>query len=299
MLLKNLNIKKNTLITAGLKKMTISTESVGTTITITSTSSIATRSKTELIPIGFLPSYLPSSTVEIGPLSLDKNPPPYPLDKEVPRSNFPSRYSPNMPSKTDNNPPYPLDVTSVDKAPPPYPLENALNNKIHHRHPLESQDSNKVYGTHLHPPYFASMASNNQTKNLSSDVNPNNELGLENTEKEVIMIALSQMKCKALWKSDEEKKEFYKAQTKVTNIINDANSSLTIEEKEKFEKEIKKINDIRNKYLKEQKEKNKVEENGTTDANSDETGDSNSKCSFDITLLLLKIPQLVIILFTI
>lgn len=200
---------------------------------------IETNTNKEPSPIGFLPSYLPSSSKTI---ALERN------------ENF--------------SPPYPIDESSNGLFPIPIiPRGTNFNDNL----------TNVERNENLVPPSAPIIH------------NLNNEKEIKIFEKQEIENELAKLKMQMLNKSDEEKNIFLNSQYEVLEKIDSIKLRLSPEERNDFQKKIKEIDDIRmlNEEMKSLHQFN--EEIDNKDSNDEEI----KKCSFDISSLLPKFPQLV------
>ncbi|XP_043473542.1 uncharacterized protein LOC122505784 [Leptopilina heterotoma] len=201
---------------------------------------IETNTNKEPSPIGFLSSYLPSSSKNI---TIERN------------ENF--------------SPPYPINAASNGLFPIPI-IPRGTNSNDN----LTNVKRNEILVLPSAPIIF----------------NPNDEKERKNYEKQEIENEISKLKIQMLNKSDEEKSIFLNSQYEVLQKIDSIKFRLSPEEKNDFQKKMKEIDDIRMLNTEMKSLHQFYEEIDTKDSNDE----AIKKCSFDISSLLPKFPQLVI-----
>lgn len=177
---------------------------------------------TEPRTIGFLPSYLPDST-----------------DSGA-----------DTPSHGTALPPYQSDLSSIDQDPPPYSSDLSAYGKNNSYDPDVSYDtepppypseSTDEYGTRI-PPV---KGFHHAIPSAPSVDQIDYRTGLTEIERQVILNALSNMKANALWRTQDEKSQFSRAEDEVLELLHGVESRLTDSEKEEFLLEVRKINLMR------------------------------------------------------
>lgn len=206
---------------------------------------IETRTNKEPTPIGFISSYLPSSSKEIS------------MDEKI-------------------SPPYPVDASSSGTFPIPCPMAMQINN----------QNTN-----------FSNIKLNELSTLPSAPtvIDLDDQKTLTNFEKQEIEKELSNLKCRVLGTSDDEKREFLNEQHKVLTKIDNIKFRLSAEERNDFDKRLREIDEIRMLNINGKDAKENDEEIYGKES-SEEVNETSTKCAFDISSLLPKFPQLVIII---